>query len=124
MKGIFCVTNDGADVAIKMAAFVAGAKIAGNNKDLTAKILPAAVALMATVDGNPPVDVMNSLFAQGVTELKGVVTDPLLQAAVDAVLTSVKLNPTLASGGVAAQLANPVIKDLVDGFVQGMQSVK
>ena len=116
---VFCSTT--VDTAVKMAAIVAGSEFAAKNPDLAKTALPVAQGIMTQVDGGGSQSAINGVFALGVQELLAHVTDPIVSAAIQGVLASVKFD---SAAKTPALLDNAVIKDIVDGFVSGMSAVK
>ena len=117
MSKIFCSTV--VDTTIKTAAIVAGAEFAAQNPVLAKTALPVAQGFMTQVDGGGSQAAINAVFALGVKELLAATTDPIVTAAIQGVLLSIQFNtvtPTL--------IDNALLREVVDGFYQGMSSVK
>jgi hypothetical protein len=120
MSKIFC--SSVLDTATKTAAIVAGSEFAVKNPSMMAVVLPAAQGIMASVDSGTSQQAVNAVFALGVQELLAHMAggDPIVLAAVQGVLATIKFDPTAKT---PALLDNAIIKDVVDGFVQGLTAV-
>lgn len=118
MTKIFCSTV--VDTAVKTAAIVAGSEFAAQNPTLVKAVLPAAQQIMASIDAGTSQQAINGVFQLAVSELLPQLSgNPIVLAAVQGVLTSIKFT----GGASPALLDAAVIKDVVDGFVTGMQTV-
>jgi hypothetical protein len=124
MSGIFCSKT--VDVVVKTSAILAGAEFAAQNPVLVKTALPVAQQIMATIDAGGSQISINAAFQLGVKQLLDNLgtSNPLILAAVQGVLTSINFNVNVPVPGATAKLLdNAVIKEVVDGFVQGMKAV-
>lgn len=120
MSKWFCATP-AVDAVVKIAAFDAGYLMAKNNPVMAAAALPVAKGIMTVIDGGGTKEAMNAVFQQGVVELLGQVKDPIILASIQGVLSSISFDVNLPT---PVLLDNAVIKEVVDGFVNGMAAVK
>lgn len=120
MSGLFCSTA--VSPLIKTAAIVAGSEFAAKDPELAKTALPVAQGIMTQIDAGGSQSALNGVFQLAVSELLAHLggTDPIVLAAIQGVLASIKFAPTAAS---PALLDAAVIKDVVDGFVSGMGTI-
>lgn len=118
MGGFFCAKA--VDPMIKTLALAAGMEFAIREPDIAKTALPVGQGIMASIDAGGTPQAMNALFALGVQELTAKISDPVLSVAVQGVLSSISFVAPVAGAASPALLDVAVLKDVVDGFVQGM----
>ena len=114
MSTLFCGS------AVKLTANAVGIAVAIQNPTLAMAIAPVAAQLKAKVDGGSDNAVLNGLIQQGITELLGTVKEnPIIMIEANAVLSALNFD---AVTGKLPTISNPIIIELVDSFVQGLQA--
>jgi hypothetical protein len=114
----FCFSEGGLNQQVKAAVYMAGFLVAKNNLALAVSALPVAKGIQAAVDGGGDNAALNAMIKEAIVELiPKVSTDPVVTAAVGAVLVPLGIN---VPAGTFPTMDNATIKDLIDSFVAGV----